>query len=497
MGLYQELGIGHAGSADQIRDLLNQAKDQYEEQRKATAIPEEAEHAWKMVQDIDHLLNVLSQVKDAVSDVTLPLETICCALDYEVSEYPDLEDSVIWVCTHRMFKSDYRNIVGFLESVHADALADDWRTFAQNSMRAADHPEEPKKKARKAKKNVQEAENAFSAGAAGPIPDDGRTDSQSDPRRSPENHERRGASYGHGGQVPPDRHDRRDERGRKRDRRHEDLDLESENKRSLGEVILVIAIIVMAILIIGGLFLIWRARRQDQTTEQAAQAALSESTSSGLISTASTEGGAEGDGSADGGTADAAADNVGSSESAEAATSASSQDDTGLLLDRMADYTILSDETVFPLLNEVSCSNSTATSVLTGDSGRTYGTDYLFDNDMSTSWQEGESDDGVGQSLTFTFDNTAEIRAIALWIGSESSNNSYLDSNRPSDITVSITCGDLSNEQEMTLDDIDGEQMIVFDEPIPTDSLTITIDGVYKGRQFRDTAISEMKFYTE
>lgn len=492
MGLYQDLGIGNAGSADAVRDLLTSERNQWAEKAASSPAAEDAEKAERTVQNIDHLLHVLDGVKEAVPDVTLPLETAACALDHEIEEYADLEDSVLWVCTQRMFRSDYRKILAFLESVHEEELADDWRAFARSVRNA---PAEEQKGGNKRKK--------FSRKRGGS--------------------EERGTAA-----VEPENQDRRDERGRKRDPGHEDLlSPDSDSRRSLSEVILVVAIVVMAILIIGGLFLLWHAKRAARETEEAAQAALSASSSSGLISTASgnagenaqeetakagtsenagetdtgdtslpAQTGSEGDTSEEGpenAGEVSSGDGSGTSEDAPAGT----EEDIPALLGRMSDYTILSDETVFPVLKEVSCSGSSATSVLTGDSGRVYGTDYLFDNDMSTSWQEGESDEGVGQSLTFTFDERTELRAIAVWGGSESSRSSYRNSNRPSDLTVTITCDGVSNEQAMTLDDIDGEQMIVFDDPVPTDTLTITIDGVYKGRQFNDTAISEMKFYTE
>ena len=41
-----------------------------------------------------------------------------------------------------------------------------------------------------------------------------------------------------------------------------------------------------------------------------------------------------------------------------------------------------------------------------------------------------------------------------------------------------------------------GEQVILFDEPVPMESVVIRIDSVYNGSVYQDTVLSELAFLT-
>ena len=63
--------------------------------------------------------------------------------------------------------------------------------------------------------------------------------------------------------------------------------------------------------------------------------------------------------------------------------------------------------------------------MLVGTTGKSYGTEYLFDGDLETSWQEGEEGDGIGVTLTSAFAARTEVKGIAFWNGNEISQDRF------------------------------------------------------------------------
>ncbi len=134
-----------------------------------------------------------------------------------------------------------------------------------------------------------------------------------------------------------------------------------------------------------------------------------------------------------------------------------------------------------------------ATSYLIQSSYSLYHTpDRMMDGDLSTAWVEGASGDGIGESVTFTFDGTYLVSGFQIYAGYQKSDALYEKNSRPADITVTFSTGD---EAAVTLADESGSQYIAFDAPVETSSVTLTIDSVYSGSKYEDTVISEIAFY--
>ena len=134
-----------------------------------------------------------------------------------------------------------------------------------------------------------------------------------------------------------------------------------------------------------------------------------------------------------------------------------------------------------------------ATSYLIQSSYSLYHTpDRMMDGDLSTAWVEGASGDGIGESVTFTFDGTYLVSGFQIYAGYQKSDALYEKNSRPADIAVTFSNGD---EAAVTLADESGSQYIAFDAPVETSSVTLTIDSVYSGSKYEDTVISEITFY--
>lgn len=171
------------------------------------------------------------------------------------------------------------------------------------------------------------------------------------------------------------------------------------------------------------------------------------------------------------------------------------------LLQGLDNYTLITDETqvdsLLSILTAVTPSNCSASSVLTTSSGTSYDVENLFDDALTTSWQEGEDDEGVGVTITSTFSSGTELAAICFWTGNETTEDKFNNNNRPAAITISISSDSQSYSASYTLEDYMGGQLIYFAEAVPVESVVIRIDSVYEGEVYNDTVISELRFLTE
>lgn len=132
-------------------------------------------------------------------------------------------------------------------------------------------------------------------------------------------------------------------------------------------------------------------------------------------------------------------------------------------------------------------------------SGKDYSANQLIDNDYSTCWQEGSDGNGIGETLSFEFDETTIYR-IDIVNGNRSYDGSYSKNNRLSDITLAFYSeGNMVFEESMTLTNDQNIEIEEFnlETPIKCDLMIITIDGVYEGTGYSDTGVSEITIYGE
>lgn len=115
-----------------------------------------------------------------------------------------------------------------------------------------------------------------------------------------------------------------------------------------------------------------------------------------------------------------------------------------------------------------------------------------FDGLPETSWQEGRSDDGIGESITAGFGASYPIKALTLRLGNHRSQDWYIKNNRPKKLR--ITMG--GQVFEANFSDEMKEHVVVFSSPVWADSMNLMVEEVYSGTTYRDTAIAEVGVYT-
>lgn len=114
-----------------------------------------------------------------------------------------------------------------------------------------------------------------------------------------------------------------------------------------------------------------------------------------------------------------------------------------------------------------------------------------FDGRSETSWQEGSVDDGVDEFVSADFDQTYDVKIMTFLIGNHRSQEWFNRNNRPKVLRVEM--GGLTYSVEFP--DEMSEYAVVFSEPISADSITVYIEEVYPGTEYRDTVIAEIGVY--
>lgn len=133
-------------------------------------------------------------------------------------------------------------------------------------------------------------------------------------------------------------------------------------------------------------------------------------------------------------------------------------------------------------------SSSQASSELDEKSAN-YSPDLAVDGDSGTAWVEGVDGQGMGESITLTFDQVYRVSGLDIRAGYQKSTDLYYKNSRPKTITVEFSDG---TSEQCDLRDVNDKQTIFFSKPVATDRLTIRIDSVYAGNKYTDTAISEV-----
>lgn len=132
--------------------------------------------------------------------------------------------------------------------------------------------------------------------------------------------------------------------------------------------------------------------------------------------------------------------------------------------------------------------NYSASSTIQQDNGVINPPIYLFDNDDQTNWQEGVEDSGEGEFLSFAFDQEYQISAMTFRLGNWKSDTYYHGNNRPK--TLRLELGDYS--WSVTFPDEWQEFGVRFTSPVSSADLKITLEEVYEGTDWDDTAITEV-----
>jgi hypothetical protein len=116
----------------------------------------------------------------------------------------------------------------------------------------------------------------------------------------------------------------------------------------------------------------------------------------------------------------------------------------------------------------------------------------MLDGDRTTAWNSGgdKLDSNVGVRLTFTFDRPVRLARINLINGYVRTKVLFDGNERVARFTV----GTGSGEVAWDLKDSDQPQSLDLDGQ-PTDTVTLTVDGVYPGNKYKDVCVTEIVFF--
>lgn len=83
------------------------------------------------------------------------------------------------------------------------------------------------------------------------------------------------------------------------------------------------------------------------------------------------------------------------------------------------------------------------------------------------------------------------IDELEIHAGYQKSNQHYIKNSRPNRIILSFSDG---ASEVYVLDDVEGVQSLQLYWPVVSDRVVLTLDTVYPGTHYEDTAISEIRF---
>ncbi len=113
------------------------------------------------------------------------------------------------------------------------------------------------------------------------------------------------------------------------------------------------------------------------------------------------------------------------------------------------------------------------------------------DENESTSWQEGVSGPGIGETVEYIFDREYSIHSMTFKLGNWASENYFWKNNRPK--TMTIWLDDVGFE--VTFPDGMTEYALTFSRDIPASSAQFVINSVYEGSTYDDTCITDIGIY--
>jgi hypothetical protein len=120
-----------------------------------------------------------------------------------------------------------------------------------------------------------------------------------------------------------------------------------------------------------------------------------------------------------------------------------------------------------------------------------YGPESLFDGANDTAWVEGVDGQGIGEWVIVEFDQTRMIHAIIIHNGYNKDRDIYLKNSRVKELTVEFS---KDQRKKVLLKDSGSPQPIPLpkDQPLRANKVKLTIESVYPGTKWDDTAISEL-----
>ena len=122
-----------------------------------------------------------------------------------------------------------------------------------------------------------------------------------------------------------------------------------------------------------------------------------------------------------------------------------------------------------------------------------YKVENVIDDNPSTAWIEGVSDDGIGQFIHFSSNNTFRVDKIDIINGFSKNQKTYMKNNRVKKVIIEFSD---KSQQVYELEDNNMEYQTIDIGGINTNSVKVIIQEVYtNGRVYKDTCISEISVY--
>ena len=122
-----------------------------------------------------------------------------------------------------------------------------------------------------------------------------------------------------------------------------------------------------------------------------------------------------------------------------------------------------------------------------------YKVENVIDDNPSTAWIEGVSDDGIGQFIQFSSNNTFRVDKIDIINGFSKNQKTYMKNNRVKKVIIEFSD---KSQQVYELEDNNMEYQTIDIGGINTNSVKVIIQEVYThGRVYKDTCISEISVY--
>jgi Nicotine adenine dinucleotide glycohydrolase (NADase) len=130
-----------------------------------------------------------------------------------------------------------------------------------------------------------------------------------------------------------------------------------------------------------------------------------------------------------------------------------------------------------------------------------YGPKSLFDHADHTAWVEGVDGQGIGEWIAVDFDHLRLINAIEINNGYNKGAELYLKNSRVKKLTVEFFQNDkrtvVLNSIELKDNGAPQHVSLPKDQVLKATKVKFTIESVYPGTKFDDTAISELHISSE
>lgn len=147
--------------------------------------------------------------------------------------------------------------------------------------------------------------------------------------------------------------------------------------------------------------------------------------------------------------------------------------------------------TDFRSMTQITGVTATATSFLVGTK-LSYGPENAIDGDLMTSWQEGVSGYGKGESIRFDFSKKQDVACMLIYGGAFKSQDSFWENGRLKTFLLQFSDGAAYSYEA---DDSFEPMAIYFDEPISTSYVILILDEAFQGNKYEDMVIAEVVFF--